>query len=447
MGNSKLGQAANILSDGVSEIMGSKAIDTDKVVSNIKDKTLVNKIKGTTPKPLLEKNIDYRATSLYRDMTSGEGANINKSIFTIKDYTWYGGEKLTDEEYANVPKIILAEFQPKPNIGWQGLVKDATSAVDHVSTVVISSIYKLMGRNTGGYSGVEKRAAHVLDYTQAGTSYFEKMQTGEYLNMYEMPFFGDTYISAKGTSGWADDGGGGTLMDKAKDMVRKIESIFEKQPLPVAPKWTSPDLSGNEYEFSFKLINASTADLIKNFKFIHSFMAGQWWIQSGYQQVSPNLYDVEVPGRFRSFFSAVATTVTYEGKLRRYADASATLSLCETILYPEVYNITINVVDLTPSNFNTYVDYYNKHHGTMDATTLHNYGDETRLQGMGEIYAKEFFKNNASTIIDKTLEGIGLLNKTAYEYREEINTVVDGSMTAYNKSAEAIDYVKAKFKD
>jgi hypothetical protein len=98
-----------------------------------------------------------------------------------------------------------------------------------------------------------------------------------------------------------------------------------------------------------------------NFKFLNSIISGAFWLQMDYVQKSPNVYDVEVPGRFHSYYAALGVEVSHVGKLRTNPSVSLSMnslkSLNENTLYPDAYKMTLNIVDLCPNNFNNYIDY------------------------------------------------------------------------------------------
>lgn len=86
-----------------------------------------------------------------------------------------------------------------------------------------------------------------------------------------------------------------------------------------------------------------------------------------------NVYNVLIPGRLNILWASVGATVTCEGKLRRnaymYQTYGKTLkSITDDVLYPDAWKISIDIKDLTPNNFNTYINYFV--HGFEGSTNI-----------------------------------------------------------------------------
>ena len=124
----------------------------------------------------------------------------------------------------------------------------------------------------------------------------------------------------------------------------------------------------------FYLLNKNIADTIKNMKFLFSFAAGTYWIQTskiGYR--SPNLYRLFCPGRFLMLYAAMGINIEFVGKVRRYTPEDAKLLFGNNTGFeplnvminrmascniPEVYKITAKFKDLTPNAFNIQAAYF-----------------------------------------------------------------------------------------
>lgn len=120
----------------------------------------------------------------------------------------------------------------------------------------------------------------------------------------------------------------------------------------------------NSLSFDFYLINKNEDWLLKNFQFLHAFFAGTQWLQMpmGFIQ-GTNVYNVLCPGRFNILWASVGATITCEGKLRKNKFISDKFigtinSITEDTLWPDAWKLDIKVQDLTPNNFNTYINYF-----------------------------------------------------------------------------------------
>jgi hypothetical protein len=137
--------------------------------------------------------------------------------------------------------------------------------------------------------------------------------------------------------------------------------------LPTQPIFKIDNLGNASYgEFSteFYLINKDDYWLSRNFRFLHAFFAGTQWVHLPMGAIKgSNVYNVLIPGRLNILWASVGSTITCEGKLRKneymYKTYGSTIkSLTEDTLYPDAWKIKIDIKDLTPNNFNTYIHYF-----------------------------------------------------------------------------------------
>jgi hypothetical protein len=127
---------------------------------------------------------------------------------------------------------------------------------------------------------------------------------------------------------------------------------------------------------SFYLINKDNQWLERNFRFLHAFFGGTQWVQfnTGFIKGS-NVYNILCPGRFNILWASVGSTITCEGDLRKNSwmakkfgkntkinSSNKLLSIDEDTLWPAAWKIDIQIKDLTPNNFNTYIDYFKNGH-------------------------------------------------------------------------------------
>ena len=90
--------------------------------------------------------------------------------------------------------------------------------------------------------------------------------------------------------------------------------------------------------------------------------------------ISPNVYNVHVPGRFQIYWASLKITITNEGRLTRLPNLvrnSPVFSNLKSVtniisptqkatmgpLWPEAWKVDCTLHDLTVNSFNTYVDY------------------------------------------------------------------------------------------
>lgn len=189
---------------------------------------------------------------------------------------------------------------------------------------------------------------------------------GKWLNTYELPFFNNTYLETSQGGSWKNEGINQILGDGEGVMntiAKKLKINF-----PTAPIYEITDVASSGYKqinFDFYLINKDAASLLNNYQFLNAFFSGTQWVSMlGGMVKCPNVYNVHVPGRFHIYWATMTCTITAEGKLTRVP------LLCESIvfkglnsvkntnpLWPEAWKVSCSIKDLTPNNFNTYIDY------------------------------------------------------------------------------------------
>lgn len=270
-------------------------------------------------------------------------------------------------EFSPVQKMILTEFQPEFEHFWaEGL--DALTGgklgemlgnlpiVKQIKDTAFKKIGQLVAKSSKA-KYLQNNNSEVYSPHSIPIKFVRELMSGQFLNSWELPFFSDLYLQADYTDNWAQ-GGAKTYVG---ENISKIMKENMSMDFPTAPIFTLGDNKGKpNIEYEFYLINKSTSWLVKNFRFLNGFIGGAFWIQLDYVQGPTNLYDVLVPGRFHTYFASMGVTVTQVGKLRTNSQAVKDIGLRgvpEGTLFPDAYKISLKVVDLTPNNFNLYVDY------------------------------------------------------------------------------------------
>lgn len=322
-------------------------------------------------------SLKFRSASKKSDKNSTYSPN--PKTYTLKDYQW------TIEEINglnNVPLIRLMEFQPKFIINSALLLgaglKSIIGVVGKIANIATLGIGGNISKSSKGVFRDEfiKQIAQskvtdelISKYTTEGKStvlgtpqtFIKRLFSGNYLNIFEIPFFNDEYINADSASSWS----GGSISEQINSDIFKVISENMSMNFPMRPIWKKTEDNKIELEITLPLINDNTDNLVKNFTFLHSLSSGNFWTQLDYIQYSPNVFDVLVPGRLHMYFAAIGINISYKGKRRRNEEACQKIGLnnvkADSMFFPEIYSLTIKITDLTPNNFNNYLD-------TLDGT-------------------------------------------------------------------------------
>lgn len=287
--------------------------------------------------------------------------NASKAM-DLTQYVWaenYDGSYIPQNALNSpVPKLILTEFQPRESFKWEKISSGVADAIaagltsDSWLGIVLGEIAasNLRKKAFNSYAGDPKAllSGPSMDFTR-------NLFTGKYLNVYEIPFFSNAFLKCGEKDGWRDGSERKTLGDKA-DAIRNNTQID----FPVTPVWEKKDTK-NDWETEFKLINNTTDALVKNLTFLSAFAAGSYWVQMGWMQQMPNVYDVVCPGRFHQYFVGLDITVTTLGKNRTNPAGAAVLNLdgSADALFPDAYNVKVISRDLSPNNFNVFAESFN----------------------------------------------------------------------------------------
>ena len=186
-----------------------------------------------------------------------------------------------------------------------------------------------------------------------------------YVGKYDIPYFGNRFLSSDTTGSWSMGNLASNNEYLVNDLTMNVQDI---------PTWKYNQGQAKELNVDFYLLNKNIADTIKNMKFLFSFAAGAYWIQTsliGYR--SPNLYRLFCPGRFLMLYAAMGIDIEFVGKVRRYTTEDAKvlfgnntgfeplnvmINRMSSCNIPESYKISVKFKDLTPNAFNIQAAYF-----------------------------------------------------------------------------------------
>lgn len=191
--------------------------------------------------------------------------------------------------------------------------------------------------------------------------------SGQYIAEYQLPYKGDVYMEANGRDGWE------MMASDRAPILAKARTFFRNE-MPVdfqiIPEWKTPFMvnTSPKIQTDFVLINNNFGNLVKNFKFLHSFISGAFWIQLGTRYKSSNIYNVHFPGFFEYPFCTMSVTATNYGVLRELYDQSMLqrfvnsfpglkLPSDSSIKFPDGYKVSVTFEPLFQNNFNVYLNY------------------------------------------------------------------------------------------
>lgn len=218
---------------------------------------------------------------------------------------------------------------------------------------------------------------------------------GHWLNTYELPFYGNTYLEESNAGSWTQEGSKRSWGDGIATALEGFGVYY-----PTTPSWNLDikNAGRNELAVDFYLINKNEEWMLRNYKFMHALFSGTQFVMLKHCIVqSPNVYNVVVPGRFEIIWASVTMSATMEGKLRKcsyikeqlndhYAtqdsnkaaqvpgetkeetektklkfpngsEYQALQAITKDTLWPDAWKVSIKIKDLGINCFNNYLNY------------------------------------------------------------------------------------------
>jgi hypothetical protein len=277
------------------------------------------------------------------------------------------------EEYA-IPHLKITEFQSSYLFNWERTINDvlnASTAFVQEGENALNAVKKLATTLKADRTTDEKQKSKVpllfREVEQINRErilgrpieMIKEMFQGRYIGTYEVPYAGDTYLKAHANSNWSNAESGG-IAGSIKGILKKNTNVD----YPITPTW-NPDSPNDapEIETELVLYNDSLTNLEKNFRFMHAFAGGAYWVQDNYRQLQPNIYDIHFPGYFQYYYCSLDLTVTSLGMKRRLTAngldriKSGGVSIPSDAMFPDAYKMHFTFKPLVPNNFNIYLKY------------------------------------------------------------------------------------------
>lgn len=289
-------------------------------------------------------------------------------IIGLNDYNWSMNTQsltemgLTTDDFQH---LTIWEFQPDPDMSYKKVVD---GAIDKLSGLG-AGLFGAAGKTAIQKTVIETMTKGISEVQQFSTdvSWVDNLLSGYYISQFEVPYFGNKFISADTADDWELGNIASNSNFLVNDLTMNVQDI---------PTWQYKNITNSDdLELDIYLLNENINDVIRNMKFLFSLAAGAYWIQTsvlGYR--SPNLYRIFCPGRFLMLYAAMAVNIEFFGKIRRYSnqdaiklfgtDATQFLPLNIMIKQqkscniPEAYKVSLRFKDLTPNAFNIMAAYF-----------------------------------------------------------------------------------------
>lgn len=203
-----------------------------------------------------------------------------------------------------------------------------------------------------------------LDATDGGSggNPFEGLYLGKIASNYVLPYFNE-YHHAISQSWGASQGPVGSKMQ----LVQQYVETVAKTMLPAAGILFPQSYEGaspGEYSFNFNLINTNAgvgnetgANIVKNKKFLESFIKDNLHNMNGCLSITPPLiYEVYIPGiRWSPAAIVSSLTVNNKGSMNKNTNGMIAGARKEYI-YPDAWEVTVGIKELINETKDIYDD-------------------------------------------------------------------------------------------
>ena len=331
----------------------------------------INQSTGTTDMAIASKSINTNANLTVQIETAANNPNDMRyklrdnsekdMIFGLDEYNW----SINTEELAEMnltvndfQHLTVYEFQPDLQVSFKRIADGFIDKnKDKIGSIASTAIKQAVNAYAKEISDIRNFSTDV--------AWVDQLMSGYYVGKYDIPYFGNRFLSSDTTSSWSM----GNLLSNSDYLVNDLTMNVQD-----IPTWKYDQGQAKELNVDFYLLNKNIADTIKNMKFLFSFAAGAYWIQTsliGYR--SPNLYRLFCPGRFLMLYAAMGIDIEFVGKVRRYTPEDAKvlfgnntgfeplnvmINRMSSCNIPESYKISVKFKDLTPNAFNIQAAYF-----------------------------------------------------------------------------------------
>lgn len=207
---------------------------------------------------------------------------------------------------------------------------------------------------------------------------------GLWLHTYVIPLLGSqnyTFLHQSGKQFDGLKGGGGQFGalvgmlggSKAAGQMKGADGMWKN--VPSTPNFTAKLQARPGISTTFYLINKTSQDLVKNYRFLMAFAAGTYNVQLQWGAMqSPNVYYVEILGKRQMIWAQMQVSASEIGKYRydqyayeKIAEQTAynndglfkkqNNNSYTSVLWPQAWQVKVTIDDFTPNTFNTIQHY------------------------------------------------------------------------------------------
>ena len=137
---------------------------------------------------------------------------------------------------------------------------------------------------------------------------YRRLLSYDVTNWYLLPYSGKIQFGSKGQEGWQQK----NLSEKFATAVNLLKNVN----INTRPLWRIGQPQGDTIEFELVLFNDTVESAVDNFRFVHTIIPNNMWMQYGIMQHNSSLYDIQFSGGPRYFCCSLDVSCEQVGKSR-----------------------------------------------------------------------------------------------------------------------------------
>jgi len=110
---------------------------------------------------------------------------------------------------------------------------------------------------------------------------YRQIMSYDITHYYKLPYSGNINFGSNGSTGWKD----GKLLRNGFKFISDIN-------IDRVPMWRYEGAEGDSISFELNLFNDTLYSALANFRFIHTIIPNNMWLQHGVFQHNPCVYDI-----------------------------------------------------------------------------------------------------------------------------------------------------------
>lgn len=231
-----------------------------------------------------------------------------------------------------------------------GDAKDSKTIADKLSQFIKDFPNRLIAKFDKAIVGFADLVESFPDlyYRQMPEMFAFKIPSTTVNNVYQLPLTNvDRLVSVNGDFGWTGDGLLSKMLNFAKGFIN----------IPFQPFFIPTERGSGNYPsitVRFPLFNDTLEHAMDNYRFVHTIIPWNMWVQWGMYTMPPVIYEVRPTCGMKLKWCTATMNLSFHGAMREVS-SGWTDAAGDVVTIPDVYILTCTFKSLLDSNFNQYL--------------------------------------------------------------------------------------------